>query len=144
MGNHKKRALMHYVSVMGLALLLSACAGTGANTKTEPMDIESRAQARWDTFFAGDLNATYMFFSPAYRSSVSSLQYQKSVLTQRVQWTSAEITDSDCSENACKVRISLKYSLVAVLPGVPRFDGSQTVEENWIKSDGEWWFVPEK
>jgi len=30
------------------------------------------------------------------------------------------------------------------LPGVPRYDGTQEVDEQWVKSEGEWWYVPEK
>jgi hypothetical protein len=28
------------------------------------------------------------------------------------------------------------------VPGMDGFEGSQTVEETWIKTDGQWWFVP--
>ena len=140
-GRRKKALRLRGAGVLSLAILvlgLSACATTGTNES----DIATRAQLRWDSFFAGDLNATYQFLSPGYRSSVPSLQYQRKLLSQKVSWTDAEYIDSKCSEDSCKVRILLKYTLIGVLPGVPRFDSQSVIEENWIKSDGAWWFVP--
>lgn len=124
-----------------LALLLASCASV---PREAPKGVAELAQERWDTLLAGDMNAAYGYLSPGYRSSVSSMQYQRKLLLQKVRWTGAEYIDSDCSESTCKVQISLDFSLVGVLPGVRRFDGNQTIEENWIKTDGRWWFVPEK
>jgi hypothetical protein len=132
-----------WAMLFGLVVLmggLSSCASTVVKTK----DVQELAQERWDTLFSGDLHAAYEYLSPGYRSSVSSIQYQKSVLTQRVQWTGAEVIGGVCLESSCKIQISLDFSLIAVLPGVPRYDGNQTVDENWIKTDGKWWFVPAK
>ena len=125
---------------LGVCLLLSACA---AGTPRED-DIGARAQARWDLLLSGELNGAYGFLSPGYRSSVSSISYQRAMLLQKVRWSDAGYIDSECLENTCKVRISLDYVLLQAVPGVPRYDGSKTVEEDWIKSGGQWWFVPKK
>jgi hypothetical protein len=122
------------------AVFLISCATPMAR---QP-DIGVLAQERWDTLLSGDLNAAYQYLSPGYRSSVSSIAYQRQVLTQKVQWTGAEYIGSDCLESSCKVQISLDFSLISVLPGVRRFDGNHTIEENWVKTEGKWWFVPEK
>lgn len=122
-----------------LALVLTACAGT----PTQGHPVVERAQARWDTMLAGDLQAAYGYLSPAYRSSVSSMQYQRQIMLQKVRWTGAEYIDSNCSEESCKVRISLDFSLMGALPGVRRFDGNQEIEETWVKSQGQWWYLPE-
>lgn len=125
--------------LLGVSILVSAC----ATAPTANEIIAQRAQARWDTLFSGDLNGAYQYFSPAYRSSVSSIQFQRRVLTQKVIWTGAEYIDSDCSDVSCKVKILLKFSVIGAVPGVPRFDSQQEVVENWVKSEGQWWFVPE-
>lgn len=125
----------------GLALVLALTACAGAPPKDHP--IAERAQARWDNLLAGDLHAAYGYLSPAYRSSVGSVQYQRQIMLQKVRWTGAEYIDSDCSEETCKVRIFLDFSLIGVLPGVRRFDGSQEIEETWVKSGGQWWYLPE-
>lgn len=127
-------------AILVLMVALAGCATTGAPDK----QIAERAQARWDALVAGDLDTAYGYLSPAYRSSVSSMQYQRRILLQKVRWTGAEYIDSDCLEESCKVRISLDFSLIGALPGVRRFNGTQEIEETWIKSGGKWWYVPEK
>lgn len=121
-------------------LLLSACATT---THTEN-SIEKRATARWDTLLNGDLAGAYEFLSPGFRSSVPSMQYQRSILLKRVKWTAARYIESDCTETICKVKISLDYTLYGALPGVKSFNGTETIEESWIRVDGNWYFVPDK
>ena len=121
-------------------LLLSACATT---TRTENT-IEKRATARWDTLFSGDLAGAYEFLSPGYRSSVPSLQYQRSLLVMKVKWTDARYIESDCTETTCKVKISLDYTVYGAIPGVKSFDGTQEIEESWVKVNGTWYFVPDK
>lgn len=124
------------------ALLLSLVACAGTPQKDHP--IAERAQARWDTLLSGDLHAAYGYLSPAYRSSVSSVRYQRRIMLQKVRWTGARYIDSDCSEISCKVRISLDFTLIGALPGVRQFNGTQEVEESWVKTGGQWWYVPEK
>ena len=119
-------------------LLLSACASTEPKTSS----IEERATAYWDTLFSGDLAGAYEFLSPGYRSSVSSMDYQRSILAKQVQWTSAKYVDSDCSETTCTVGISMGYRVSGAVPGVKSFTGTQKVEESWIKIDGMWYLVP--
>ncbi|MGI9289781.1 MAG: hypothetical protein ACR2QG_00730 [Gammaproteobacteria bacterium] len=130
-----------FFMMLVVLFVVSACATT---PQAEPKGVAQLAQERWDTLLSGDLGAAYEYLSPGYRSSVNSMQYQRKVLLQKVRWTGAEFVSSDCLESTCKVQISLDFSLIGVLPGVRRFDGNQSVEENWIKSEGRWWFVPEK
>jgi len=119
-------------------LLLSACAGT----EPKASSIEERSTAYWDKLFSGDLAGAYEFLSPGYRSSVSSMDYQRSILTKQVQWTSAKYIESDCSEATCAVWISLGYMVSGAIPGVKSFTGTEKVEESWIKVDGMWYLVP--
>ena len=126
--------------VLALALLVCAC----ATTPPQSVNIEERATARWDALLSGDLDGAYQYLSPAFRSSVSSLQYQRKLLLQKVSWTAARYIESECLETTCKVRISLDYSLIGALPGVRRFDGTHTVVENWVRREGTWWMVPEQ
>ncbi len=121
-------------------LLLSACATTMSTENT----IEKRATARWDTLLSGDLAGAYEFLSPGFRSSVPSLQYQRQLLLNKVKWTGAQYIESDCTETTCKVKISLDYTVYGALPGVKSFDGTQEIEESWVKVNGKWYFVPNK
>jgi len=121
-------------------LLLSACATTVSTENT----IENRATARWDSLLSGDLAGAYEYLSPGFRSSVTSLQYQRHVLLSKVKWTAARYIASDCAETTCKVTISLDYTVYGALPGVTSFNSTQEIEESWVKADGNWYFVPDK
>ena len=129
---------MLYSGLCCSLLLLSACATTSRTENT----IEKRATSRWDAILSDDLAGAYEFLSPGFRSSVSSVQYQRSVLLKRVKWTAAEYIESQCTETTCKVKISLNYALYGALPGVKSFEGTETIEESWVLVDGNWYFVP--
>jgi len=131
--------------VLGVTILaLSACVTTVPVEKR----VEDRAMARWNTLlntlFSDDWAGAYEYFSPGYRSSVSFKQYQRVLLLSKVKWNEAEYIESDCTETTCKVKISLKYTVYAAVPGVRTFDSEQVVQESWLLSDGEWYLVPEK
>jgi len=121
--------------------LLTACVTSGPVPEHR---LEERAMARWDALLGGDLAGAYEYLSPATRSSIGSLQYQRSLLLQRVGWTGAEYVEESCEETICKVKISLGFVLRGALPGVRSFEDSQLVEESWILTGGVWYFVPAK
>jgi hypothetical protein len=121
-------------------MLLSACA-TSTSVSPESL-VEERATARWEALFSGDLTGAYEYLTPAYRTSVSSLAYQRSVLLKRVAWTSAKYTDSVCEESLCKVKIDVGYAVFGAIPGVKSYEGTQIIEESWVLIDGQWYFVP--
>jgi len=133
------RRYINLLAVVGSVLLLSACAAT-IDTQSQ---LEERATARWDTLLSGDLAGAYQYLSPGYRSSVSSLQYQRSILLKKVKWTSAEYIEHKCGEAACKVRILLGFTVYGALPGVKSFEDTQEITESWVLSKGEWYLVPE-
>ena len=130
-----------FVSLLAVAcsvLLMSACATT-VSTQTQ---IEERVMGRWDSLLSGDLAGAYEYLSPGYRSSVSSLQYQRSMLLKRVSWKSAKYIESECAETVCNVKISLGFAVYGALPGVKSYEGTQTVKESWLLVNGQWYFVP--
>ena len=121
-------------------LLLSACATVVPVEKS----IEDRAMARWNTVLSGDYAGAYEFLSPGYRSSVSFTQYQRSLLLSKVKWNGASYVGSECTESACKVEISLKFTLYGGIPGIKSFDGNDVIEESWVQSDNQWYLVPKQ
>jgi hypothetical protein len=119
-------------------LSLIACDTSGPAKSS----IEERATARWEALLGDDLAGAYEFLSPGTRSSVSSAQYQKSILAQKVQWTGAKYIKSDCTESACKVWISIDFALHGALPGVKTFKGTKEIEESWVLVERNWYLVP--
>jgi hypothetical protein len=123
-------------------LLLSACA---TSTSVSPeSQIEERANARWEALFSGDLAGAYEYLTPAYRTSVSSLAYQRSVLLKRVVWTSAKYVESACVESICKVKFEVGFTISGAIPGVKSYKGTQKIDESWVLIDGQWYFVAPK
>ena len=121
-------------------ILLSACA-----TTTQPaVNVEKRAMARWDALLSNDFNAAYEFLSPGYRSSVSNLHYQRTLLLKKLKWNHAGFIESDCAETTCKVKISLDYTMYGGVPGVQSFEGTQTITESWVLIDRVWYLVPKQ
>jgi len=129
----------YILALLSSLLLLSACATTAGSKATS---VEERATARWNALLSDDLAGAYEFLSPGYRSSVTSLNYQRSILLQRVQWTGAEIKGSECADSTCEVSVLLSYKVIAALPGVRTFEGNKDVKEPWVKVDGTWYLVP--
>jgi hypothetical protein len=121
--------------VLALALTITACASTPAG----PPDVKVRAQERLDLLIGQDYAAVYQYLSPAVRSSVSSVAYQRQLLLQKVQWSEAHVVSSDCLEDLCKVKISFKYVIFAPVPGMKQYQGNRVKEENWIFTEGNWW-----
>ena len=119
-------------------VLLTAC----ATTAVPESKIEDRVMARWDALLSDDLAGAYEYLSPGYRSSVSSNQYQRSLLLKKVQWTSAEYKSSACEESVCKVGVLVGFAIYGALRGVKSFKGVDYVEESWVLVDGQWYLVP--
>lgn len=121
-------------------VLLSACATSPRLSPEE--SVKERATSRWELFYSGDLAGVYEYLTPGYRSSVSSLQYQRSVLVKRVAWTSAEYVSSECEETSCKVKFKVGFTISGAIPGVKSHKGTQIIEETWVLIDGQWYLVP--
>ena len=130
-----------------LTSLLGACAATSNGPQqdsTSPHPVLERAQQRWEILLSGDLAAAYAYLSPGYRSSVSSLDYQRGVLVQKVRWKDARIVGSECLELTCDVRVDVDFEIIGVLPGVPRYANTDKTTEQWVKIGENWWFVPQQ
>lgn len=124
----------------GLALLLAAC----ASTRTVEPDIKVRAQERWDALLAGDFDTAYSFLSPGYRSSHSRVDFEIGLRSRRIRWTSARVEASTCEADVCSVAVKLGYKVTQPVPGVPVWESSELLSERWVRTDGQWWYLPNK
>lgn len=122
------------------ALLLAACAATGP--KTEP--VVERAQARWNALVAGDLETAYSYLSPGFRSTTSLIDYGVTLRSRPVRWTSAAYKDHSCEESRCIVRFDIGFRVPRPVPGLKVWDGSDVVEDTWVRTGGQWWYLPVK
>jgi hypothetical protein len=129
------------VLVLLAVMLLSACAATPASTEDV---IKERAQARWDALLTGDFATAYSYYSPGYRSTITVVDFEIGIRMRRVQYRSAEYQGHSCEENVCTVRFKVGYQVAKPVPGMSDWESESMVSEQWIKSDSEWWFLPQK
>ena len=126
---------------MVLTLLLSACASTGS-VKENP--VEDRAQQRWDALLSLDFDTAYSLSSPGYRSANSRVDFEISQRTRKVAILAAKVDGSECSAEACTVNATVQYRVGSPVPGVSKWESSSKLQERWVKTDGKWWYVPDK
>ena len=135
----KAEALPYRLPFVLLAvLLLSGCAAMGP--KTDP--VVERAQERWDALISGDLEKAYTYYSPGFRSSNSLIDFGVTMRTRAVRWTSAAYRDHSCEGERCIVRFDIVFRVPRPVPGLDVYEGKNVVEDVWIRSQGQWWYVP--
>lgn len=121
-------------------LALTACAATGPQTHP----VVERAQARWNALLAGDLETAYGYYSPGYRSSTSVVDFGIEWRVRKVGYTSAAYKEHVCEDVRCTVLFDITYKVTRPVPGLTTWESKSVVEETWVRTDGEWWYLPEK
>jgi hypothetical protein len=128
------------VFVLLLLMLLSACATTPSPDEV----VKERAEARWEALLSKDYATAYSYYSPGYRSTTSVTDYEIGIRLRRVRWTSAVYLKHDCEENICSVSFRMGYRVGSPVPGVSTWDGYDKITDQWVKTGGEWWYLPEE
>jgi len=132
------------LACMSTALFLSACASQAPAPDAPDKFIIERAQNRWAALLAEDFETAYSYYSPGYRSTASVIDFAFMIRTRRVRWTSAEYKEHSCAENSCTLIFNVGFSVNKPVPGMDKWDGSNITEEKWVKTDGQWWYLPKK
>ena len=135
---------INFPAVAGLTLvwlLLSGCASAPASRDEV---VRERAEQRWEHIFAREYSEAYEFYSPGYRSKFSAVDLEIALRVQKVRWKSAKYLDHTCEEKSCIVRFRLGYQVASPVPGIDVWNGWSTVEEQWLNTRGEWWFLPDE
>ena len=125
---------------MLLVFLLSACATTPSTDEL----VKERAEARWEALLSRDYASAYSFYSPGYRSTASVTDFEIEMRLRRVRWTTAEYLRHDCDENTCSVSFRVGYRVASPVPGVDAWNGYDVITDQWVKTGGEWWYLPEE
>lgn len=149
-----RREILSTLVLAPALLLLSACASSTAvkdsggdevnKTGSDDPVVVERSKARWTALLANDPETAYSYYSPGYRSTTSVVDFMFKQRTRRVRWVSAEYVDHSCTKEACEIIYKAGFKVSKALPGMDTYQGTDTVEETWVKTQGEWWFVPPK
>ena len=127
-------ALIVSVGMMG-------CAGSGVGLK-QPEQIEPQkivanlAVARWEALIKGDFNKAYSYLSPGTRDVMSLDSYKAKI--GGGFWQKANVDSVSCEQDQCKVWMAIEYSYRDIKSIETRMD------ENWLRQDGKWWFIPRR
>ena len=132
------------LAIIMCILILSACSGQTSKSGDPGEVVIERAQNRWDALFAGDFDSAYEYYSPGYRSKKSLIDFAIDIRTRRVGWTSAEYLDHSCDENTCTVNFRVGFVVKQPVQGLEKWESSSVIEEKWIKTGGQWWYLPKK
>ena len=95
--------------------------------------VKARAQERWDTLVAGQLDKSYEYITPSGRSTLPIEVYRGRLAGSK--WRGAKVTAVVCEPEVCDVTVTLD---IDVLPNLPH---KQPISEKWLLVDGKWWFV---
>lgn len=125
-------------------LMLTACGRGGVPDMSTEQYVTERAQARWDALLAGRLEEAYGYLSPAQRSAMSLRQYQSAEISSQVRKVGASAALASCEGESCEVPVEVAVFLVAPVPGLRQFETTQKVNERWIWTEKEWWYVPRR
>lgn len=130
------------VAVLAGVLLLAACQ-PGEDASSQPQTVEERAQARWDLLVERDFAGAFEYYTPGFRET-SSAEGFATLLSQRpVRWTSASVVASSCDGDRCRVLVDVSYKVPSAPNGLSSVSPTSEVTETWIRTRGEWWYVPE-
>jgi hypothetical protein len=133
------RPLLSGLVVMLVALLLTACATTGGGGGG---NVADRAQARWDALLAGDFETAYGYYTPGFRSSHSVADFELSQRLRKVQFRGAEYVDQECDGDTCTLKFSVDYHIASPVPGLDEWKSKTTLDEQWVRTQGQWWYFP--
>ena len=131
----KKILLLAVVaSLFGCAATAPKSVSVSSGVVTSEGQVSARAEARWRTLIAQDLDKAYEFLSPGSKAANPLALYKEKM--RPLKWRSAKAQSASCDGEKCSVKLEVTIS-------DRRFGGDATtvLEEIWIKDAGNWWYV---
>ncbi len=115
-----------------------------AKQVTKPLTVEERAQQKWDAQVARDWKKVYDFLTPAKRKVIAPENFAGRMAAGALDYQSAKVLEAKCpQEDSCTVAVEVTYIYNGRIAAMRGMKSTSRVEERWIRSQGEWWFVPE-
>lgn len=135
--------------ISAITALLVAC-GTGAPSRsdrplTDEEIIAQRAKARWDAIIAKDYAAAYEYLTPGTRATTPLNAYILRMSGATLRWTDAKVGNVVCEEpDVCVATVTISYTVRQTRPGLGDLGADTPLKENWLRSGGQWYHLPEK
>lgn len=105
-----------------------------------PVSLESQAMnlatQRWQRIFAGEIDASFEFLSPASRKAIPITMYRNHFA--RTMVVSAEPVRAKCDAEVCEVVLEIGYRFPKVAGDTLQKTG---LTEKWLIDNGRLWYV---
>lgn len=137
----KRKAQITMLAALA-AVFMAGCASTGGGSGGTSALVE-RAEARWDAVLGGDFERAYQYYSPGYRSSHTRGDFEVTMRLRKVQYREAEYAEHACEGDRCDLKFNVKYRIASPVPGLDKWEGNTIIDETWIRTGDEWWYLPE-
>lgn len=116
-------------------------AATTNGSATRRTVLEQRVTAKWDALIHRNFAAAYEFASPAYREAFSLDAFKRNFGSGRVSWQRIEVVSVDFKDND-SATVGITIHIVYHDPQSQQpLDMATNVQESWVRSDGQWWYV---
>lgn len=136
---------LRWAALVLMSALLAACAagpGTGKSSSQAGV-LRERVLERWNYLIENNFHAAYEYLTPGYRATRTAQAYAATAKAAVLDWTGVEWLRQECdTEDSCKVELVLNYQVR--MPSVGKVPAVTSVEERWIRVDGQWYFLPER
>ena len=107
-------------------------------------DLKERVVARWAAMIDRDYHRAYQYTSPAYRAVFTAKDFAARTGGTKINWQRVEIVSAK-RETEETAKVEIRIFSEAFLADTEKTVPVVTVfSESWIRSAGEWWFVPGK
>lgn len=137
---HMNKTKVSYLACgIGMSLLvLAGCSKDPAEA------VRQRAVERWDLLGGRHAVKAYDYLSPGYRSTHTLEQYVAFVATSRVRWKSAKVDSVKCDDDVCTAKLTVLSAVPGSAINRPTdLELQSPVTEKWVRSDGQWFFLPD-
>ncbi len=132
--------------VLTSATLLAGCASAPKAPPLPPEQaIAERAGLRWQAMIEGRWADAYALLTPGYREVNTVEGFQSNYVGSPVIWKSYEVGAVVCEiADRCLADVKIQFELTGGMPGVPKMQTQQTVQEVWLLVGGDWHHLPRK
>ena len=128
------------IITLGICLVTASCAHVTTQPSAEQVpSLRQRIQTYWQAKIKGNLITTFQMETPSFQESTDPRLYLQTV-GRSVNWKSFEIQDIQEKEDQAKVQILLHYVVIHG-HGLVRLEKERTINERWVKEDGQWYHV---
>jgi len=163
------RSVNHLIAVIAV-LICAACTDPGADTsqtKAAAIPTESdtqssespvaqelpncpdanaclptRSSSRWGLLIEGKPELAYAYLSPDYRAIQNNADYVNEMRNRPVTWVAFEYINHKCdSADSCNVTVQVDSRLH--MPKSQDVETRSQLNEHWVRSGGNWYFLPE-